>query len=323
MPSPGSPITGPPGSPGRRSSGSGHFRPDRVVTNDDSRQIMDTNDEWIRSRVGIAERQFAGPRTTRSRRWAHGRRARRLAEAGLSARRHRHRHRRDLHAWRRQIPHAATQIAGALGIHAPGSFDLNAACAGFCYGLAAPTRRSGPAARSNVLVVGSEKLDRLDRPDRPGNGDHLRRRRRRGGGHARRTSRAIGPVVWGSDETRPRGDPASRAGTACFIQEGQTVFRWATTAIAPVAIRAVEAAGVSLDRHRRAGHPPGQPADRRRDRQEADRGRRPARPQGGQGHRDHRQHLVGVDPDRRSTGCGPPARRRPATSCWPSASAPA
>ena len=55
----------------------------------------------------------------------------------------------------------------------------------------------------------------------------------------------IGPVVWGSDETQTQ---AIRIETrdARFIQEGQAVFRWATSAIAPVAIRAVELAGLSL-----------------------------------------------------------------------------
>lgn len=42
-----------------RITGLGSFRPERVVTNVDLEKILDTNDEWIRSRVGIAERHFA------------------------------------------------------------------------------------------------------------------------------------------------------------------------------------------------------------------------------------------------------------------------
>ena len=58
--SPRATISTRPGSPGSRISGLGHFRPDRVVTNAELSLIMDTNDEWIRSRVGIAERRFGG-----------------------------------------------------------------------------------------------------------------------------------------------------------------------------------------------------------------------------------------------------------------------
>src|SRR6201999_2648997 len=49
---------------GTRILGIGSSQPERVVTNDDLAKIMDTNDQWIRDRVGIAERRFGGPEDT-------------------------------------------------------------------------------------------------------------------------------------------------------------------------------------------------------------------------------------------------------------------
>jgi len=143
-----------------------------------------------------------------------------------------------------QVPHAATQIAGALGIHAPGSWDINAACAGFCYGIAAADQAVRVGASRNVLVVGSEKLTDWTEPT-----DRATAIIFADGAGAAVVSAAeepgIGPVIWGSDETNL---DAIRIETrqGSFIQEGQTVFRWATTAIAPVAIKAVQAAGIDL-----------------------------------------------------------------------------
>jgi 3-oxoacyl-[acyl-carrier-protein] synthase III len=142
------------------------------------------------------------------------------------------------------VPHASTQIAAALGIHAPGSFDLNAACAGFCYGLATADHAVRSGAARTVLVVGSEKLtdwtDPVDRATAIIFAD--------GAGAAVVTGSAepqIGPVVWGSDETNVEAIRIDGK-DGYFFQEGQTVFRWATTAIGPVAVRAAEAAGVAL-----------------------------------------------------------------------------
>ncbi len=227
---------------GSRITGLGHFRPDRVVTNDELSETLDTDDEWIRSRVGIAERHFGGVDDSVVSMGARAG-AKALAEAGLQP--------TDIDtvivatcSANSPVPHSATQIAGALGIHAPGTFDLNAACAGFCYGIAAADQAVRVGASQHVLVVGSERLtdwtDPTDRATAIIFAD---------GAGAAVVSAAdepgIGPVVWGSDETNL--DAIRVEGrNGHFIQEGQTVFRWATSAIAPVAIRAAEAAGIEL-----------------------------------------------------------------------------
>ena len=104
------------------------------------------------------------------------------------------------------------------------------------------TRRSP----RNVLVIGAEKLtDWVDQDDRS-TGDHLRRRGRRGGGRPGpyRQEAGIGPVAWGSagESVELITIPAR---TGFLGQEGQAVFRWATTALAPVALEACERAGVA------------------------------------------------------------------------------
>ena len=230
------------GSAGSRITGLGHFRPDGVITNDDLSRIMDTDDEWIRSRVGIAERRFAGEDDSVVSMGARAG-AKALAEAGL--------HPTDIDtiivatcSLNSPVPHASTQIAGALGIHAPGSFDINAACAGFCYGLAAADQAVRLGASKNVLVVGSERLtDWTDPTDRAtaiifadGAGAAV---------VSASDAQTIGPVVWGCDESNIEAIRIDGR-NGYFFQEGQTVFRWATTSIAPVAIAAAAAAGVAL-----------------------------------------------------------------------------
>jgi 3-oxoacyl-[acyl-carrier-protein] synthase-3 len=227
---------------GSRIAGLGSYRPDRVVTNDELSKIMETNDEWIQSRVGIAERRFGSEQDTVASMGAIAA-GKALADAGLEP--------GDIDTVivasctaETQVPHISSQIAAALSISAPGSFDVNAACAGFCYGLAVADQAVRTGSARNVLVVGSDKLtswtDPVDRATAIIFGD--------GAGAAVVTAAdepSIGPVAWGSDEQQTQ---AIRIETrnGSFIQEGQAVFRWATTAIAPVAIRAVAAAGLSL-----------------------------------------------------------------------------
>ena len=106
-----------------------------------------------------------------------------------------------------------------LGIPSPGAYDLNAACAGFCYGLSA-------ADRGDQLRPGRQRArgrrgeaHRLDRPGRPVDGDHLRRRRRRRGRRPGPYAEevGIGPVAWGSagdsrPDHHPVPDPVPRPG---------------------------------------------------------------------------------------------------------------
>jgi 3-oxoacyl-[acyl-carrier-protein] synthase III len=232
------------GTTGARVLAFGGYQPARVVTNDELAETVETTDEWIRSRVGIASRRIAGPdETVADMAVQAGGKA--LAASGLSP--------ADIDLVivatctpEVQIPNTAAVTARRLGIDAPGAYDLNAACAGFCYALssAADAVRAGSAA--NVLVIGAEKLSQwVDWTDRStciifadGAGAAVV-----SGVADAGDKPGIGPVVWGS-----AGDMADKIyikdRDSFIFQEGQAVFRWATTALAPVARQACEKAGV-------------------------------------------------------------------------------
>ncbi|HEX4725020.1 MAG TPA: beta-ketoacyl-ACP synthase III [Pseudonocardiaceae bacterium] len=227
------------GAPAARIEGTGSFQPERIVTNDDLAQIMDTNDEWIRDRVGIIERRAADPdeRLVDMGAAAGGRA---IANAGIEP--------TDIDTvivatctLPTQIPNASARIADMVGVKGAGAFDVNAACAGFCYaiGTASDLVRAGSAKR--VLVVGAERFaDWVDPTDRAnaiifadGAGAVV---------VGPSDVPAIGPVAWGS-----AGDLADliyMRDDRWIYQEGQSVFRWATTKVAPIALRALELTGL-------------------------------------------------------------------------------
>jgi 3-oxoacyl-[acyl-carrier-protein] synthase-3 len=229
---------------GARLLGLGSMQPDRVVTNDELAARVDTNDEWIRSRVGIESRRIADKDTLL---------VEMAAEAGVRALKDSGVEPTDVDAvivatctMPDAIPNAAAQVAHRIGIPAPAAFDVNTACSGFSYGVAvaADLVRAGTA--RNVLVIGAEKLsDWLDWDDRStciifadGAGAAVV------GVAPDAESVGVGPVAWGSagDQYETiRINPDTRA----LHQEGQAVFRWATTQVAPVALRAIELAGLT------------------------------------------------------------------------------
>jgi 3-oxoacyl-[acyl-carrier-protein] synthase III len=232
------------GARGARILSFGKYQPARVVTNDDLAATIDTSDEWIRSRVGIASRRIAAPdETVADMAVAAGGKA--LAGSGLSP--------ADIDLVvvatctpEVPIPNTAATVATRLGIVAPGAYDLNAACAGFCYALATASDAVRAGTARNVLVIGAEKLSQwVDWTDRStciifadGAGAAVV-----GPVTGAGESPGIGPVVWGSDGGM--ADKICIADRNSFIvQEGQAVFRWATTALHPVAKQACARAGV-------------------------------------------------------------------------------
>ncbi|MDT7610877.1 MAG: 3-oxoacyl-[acyl-carrier-protein] synthase [Pseudonocardiales bacterium] len=233
-----------PAAPGARILGWGSSQPDHIVTNDDLAKRVDTNDQWIRERVGIVSRRIADKDTLLVDMAADaGSKA--IADAGLGP--------ADVDTvlvatctMPNPIPNAAAQVAHKIGISAPGAFDLNAACAGFCYGMGMASDLIRAGSSRNVLVIGAEKLsDWLDWDDRStsiifadGAGAAVL-------GPAETAEEiGVGPLVWGSDGEMHEVIRIEQASSS-IRQEGQTVFRWATTQIAPIALRAVELAGLT------------------------------------------------------------------------------
>jgi 3-oxoacyl-[acyl-carrier-protein] synthase III len=221
----------------------GHYQPARVVTNDDLAQIVDTNDQWIRERVGIVTRRVADSETVADMSIAAAGKA--LAGSGLSP--------ADIDlvvvatcSSVDRCPNVSTRVAAKLGINAPGTYDINTACSGFSYALATVDHAIRAGAARNAIVVGAEKLsDFTDWTDRKtcilfgdGAGAAVVSGVREG------EAPGIGPVLWGS--APERGDAITIEGWRPYIQqEGQAVFRWATTVLAPLARQVCERAGVA------------------------------------------------------------------------------
>ncbi|MFG2333006.1 beta-ketoacyl-ACP synthase III [Streptomyces sp. NPDC048604] len=230
---------------GSRIAGLGHYQPAKVLTNADLAALVDTSDEWITSRVGIRTRHVAGPDEPVDELAAHAG-AKALAAAGLAP--------ADvdlvLVATSTAIdrsPNTAARVAARLGMSAPATLDLNVVCAGFTHALATADHavRAGSARRA--LVIGADKMtevtDWTDRTTCVLVGD--------GAGavvveatDGTEETPAIGPVLWGSvpemgHAVRIEGTPPR------FAQEGQTVYRWATTQLPPIARQVCEKAGLT------------------------------------------------------------------------------
>jgi 3-oxoacyl-[acyl-carrier-protein] synthase-3 len=223
----------------------GGYQPGNVVTNDDLAAQVDTSDEWIRSRVGIVSRRFAGSdESVADMAFVAGGKA--LASSGLSP--------ADIDlvivatcSTEAPIPNVSAVVAYRLGIVAPGAYDLNAACAGFCYALATASDSIRAGTARHVLVIGAEKMTAwIDFTDRStciifadGAGAAVV------GPVADGEAPGIGPVVWGSAGGLAQNITIADR-TSSLHQEGQAVFRWATTAMYPIAAQACERAGVAV-----------------------------------------------------------------------------
>jgi 3-oxoacyl-[acyl-carrier-protein] synthase-3 len=234
-------ISLPKGAPGARILGLGAYRPRRRVTNDELAEVMETSDEWIRTRVGIAERRWASDDESLVE-MAVAAAGKALAASGLGP------DEVDLlilasASLRAPIPGLGPHVAHRLGLTRPGALDLNAGCAGFCYalGLASDAIRAGDA--RTAVVVGAERLtdvtDMTDRSTAVIFAD--------GAGAAvlgASDEPGIGPVAWASDGDQhtaiaiPEGRPT-------MTMAGQAVYRWATTKLTETLQQAMARAGVT------------------------------------------------------------------------------
>ncbi len=234
--------------------GLGVARGENAVPNDDIIEPINSSDEWIRKMTGIVTRVRADADTSvidlseRAARDA-------LSQAGIRA--------DEIDAvilstisFPHMTPGGAPVLAERIGATPAAAYDISAACAGYCYGIGQADALVRSGAARNVLVVGAEKLsDFVDPADRSISfllGDAA-------GAVVIGASDTpgIGPTIWGSDgggaelirqtdswldirENRDRPFPTLR-------QEGPAVFKWASFKMAPVALQAIEAAGITPD----------------------------------------------------------------------------
>ncbi|MFF4884786.1 beta-ketoacyl-ACP synthase III [Streptomyces nigra] len=217
----------------------GHYQPARILTNEDLAGMVDTSDEWITSRVGIRTRHIAGPDEPVDELAAHAA-AKALAAAGLTP--------ADIDlvlvATSTAVdrsPNMAARVAARLGIPSPAAMDINVVCAGFTHALATADHAVRAGGATRALVIGADKMsdvtDWTDRTTCVLVGDGAGAAVVEASGEQR-----IGPVLWGSvpemgHAVRIEGQPAR------FAQEGQSVYRWATTKLPAIARGACERAG--------------------------------------------------------------------------------
>jgi 3-oxoacyl-[acyl-carrier-protein] synthase-3 len=139
--------------------GIGRYVPEKVVTNHDLEKIMDTSDEWIRTRTGIAERRIADD-TIDTSYMAVEAAKKALEDAGVSG--------EDIDLILvatvtpdRAFPAVACVIQEAIGAKHAAAMDVGAACAGFMYGMITAQQFIQTGTYKNVLVVGSDKLSKI------------------------------------------------------------------------------------------------------------------------------------------------------------------
>lgn len=238
--------------------GLGAYRPGRIVPNSEIVDRIDSSDEWIRQRSGIKERRFAAPEETIAM-MSVAAAQQAMEQAGVSA---------------EQIdcvivatishllntPAVATLIAHELGTNKAPAFDISAACAGFCYGLALASDVVRGGSARYALVIGVERLTDIVDPYDRGSAFIFAD----GAGAVvvgPSDTPGIGPVVWGSDGEqfdliRQREDwrdvvgTPEKPGSGIFphmIMQGNPVFRWASFAMAKVALEALDKAGVTAE----------------------------------------------------------------------------
>jgi 3-oxoacyl-[acyl-carrier-protein] synthase-3 len=238
----------------------GVYRPKRLVPNSEIVDRIESSDEWIQQRTGIQSRRFAddSEQLLDMAIWA--------AEDALK---NAHLTIDDIDTvivatitFPFQAPSAATALLQRMGNPTAAAFDINAACAGFCYAVSMAHDFVKAGTSKKVLVIGAEKIsDFTDPNDRAtafifadGAGAVVI-------GEAQEAG--IGAVAWGSDadsrdailmnpswiEIRDVETQLTKANVQWpnISQEGQKVFRWAVFSMSKAALRALDAAGLTVN----------------------------------------------------------------------------
>ncbi len=237
--------------------GWGKYAPEKVLTNQDLENMVDTSDEWIITRTGIRERRIAAPEETTATMSVEAARAA-LDKAQLRP--------TDLDliivatsSPDHLLPPVSSMIQDMLGAKGVGAFTLTAGCTGFVYALATAHQFIASGAYENVLVIGAELISRfVDWKDRNtcvlfGDG---------AGAVVLTASEMPGGVlsfVLGSDGSlgdalivpsigskEPLSQKVLDERTHYIKMDGRRVFKFATRIMSKATVEAVKASGLSL-----------------------------------------------------------------------------
>ena len=228
----------------------GAARGNQVVTNDEIAGPIDSSDEWIRQRTGVATRTRAAEDKSMMDLAVEASKEA-IAKSGVDP--------SEIGAvilatisFPYQTPSGASLLSELVGAQGAAAYDISAACAGYCYGIAQADALVRSGLCKYVLVVGAEKLsDFISPTDRTisfllgdgagaaivGASDHP----------------GISKTIWGADGSS--WDKVGMTGSILdfrdgktpwptLTQEGQTVFRWAVWEMSKVAKQALDAAGI-------------------------------------------------------------------------------
>lgn len=239
--------------------GLGTWVPPRVVTNDELAQHLDTSDEWVRTRTGVAARHVADPDTATTD-LAVEAGARALKSAGVSN--------ADVVIVATTTPdhicpNTAPTVAARLGLGQTGAFDVGGACAGFIYALATASGLIATGAAERALVIGAETMTRLIDPNDRSTavlfGDGAGAVVLRAAVHDDEPG-AVGPFDLGSDGTLadllivPAGGSRAPADVDSFSSgqhylrmDGREVYRQAVRQMAASSQAVLEQAGYGID----------------------------------------------------------------------------
>jgi 3-oxoacyl-[acyl-carrier-protein] synthase-3 len=242
-----------------RVTGWGMYAPERRLTNADLERVVDTSDEWIRTRTGIRERRVAAPHeTTATMAAVAGKRA--IAVAGLGP--------DDIDVimvatltpdyW---MPSTGALVKEAIGNSRAAAMDVSAACSGLVYAYSAADAYLRSGAFRHALVIGAETLSRyLDFSDRStcilfgdGAGAMVLSASDEPGGGMQGLELTTDPdgayMIWlpsGGSRSPASGQTLAR-GEHYIRMEGRETYRYATKTMATTALQAIERAGWQSD----------------------------------------------------------------------------
>ena len=223
--------------------GLGRYIPEKVLTNRDLEKMVETSDEWIRTRTGIEERRIASDDVNTSH-MALAAAKKALADADVAA--------EDIDMILvatvtpdQAFPTVACMIQEQLGAHKACAMDISAACAGFMYGLVTGKQFIESGTYKHVLVVGVEKLSRItdwdDRNTAVLFGD--------GAGAA-----VLGTVSEGKGILSFELGADGRGGKHLYLDEkdhtimnGREVFKFAVRQMGESSVNVIEKAGLSKE----------------------------------------------------------------------------
>ncbi|MEH7727212.1 beta-ketoacyl-ACP synthase III [Bacillus altitudinis] len=223
--------------------GLGRYIPEKVLTNRDLEKMVETSDEWIRTRTGIEERRIASDDVNTSH-MALSAAKKALADADVAA--------EDIDMILvatvtpdQAFPTVACMIQEQLGAHKACAMDISAACAGFMYGLVTGKQFIESGTYKHVLVVGVEKLSRItdwdDRNTAVLFGD--------GAGAA-----VLGTVSEGKGILSFELGADGRGGKHLYLDEkdhtimnGREVFKFAVRQMGESSVNVIEKAGLSKE----------------------------------------------------------------------------